>query len=43
MTAVVAGLAIMAVSPFAGVQAFGVILALCGGAWLWVQRAEADA
>lgn len=43
MTAVAVGLVLMAISPVSGVQLLGVILTLCGGAWLWLKRAEAEA
>lgn len=43
MTAIVAGLGMAALSPVSGVQLLGVIIALCGFAWVAVKRLEKDA
>ena len=40
MTAVVAGLAIAALSPAPGAQIGGLILALLGGGWVWLRHVE---
>lgn len=40
MTAVVAGLLIAGVSTQPGAQAFGVLLAIGGGLWMFARRGE---
>jgi hypothetical protein len=42
MTAVAVGLTLMAISPVSGVQLLGLIVTLCGGAWLLVKRLERE-